>query len=83
MNNQVINLGNPHEISIRELAEHVMMAMNLQPEIISSERRPFDTVRRCPDISKLLSIVGDFDFTPLNIALEKLLKIDHRTRHEN
>ena len=81
--NQVINLGNPHEISIRELAEHVMIAMNLQPKIISSERRPFDTVRRCPDISKLLSIVGDFDFTPLSIGLEKLLKIDHRTRHEN
>ena len=68
--NQVINLGNPHEISIKELAEHVMMAMNLQPEIISSARRPFDTVRRCRYFEATV-YCGRLRFHTISIGLEK------------
>ena len=46
-----INLGNPHEISISELAENVVKATGSTAEIEYRPLPPDDPVRRCPDIS--------------------------------
>lgn len=46
-----INLGNPHEISIRELAEHIVKKVGSDSEIIYRELPPNDPRQRCPDIS--------------------------------
>ena len=46
-----INLGNPHELSIRELADEIIEVTGSKSKI---EHRPLpvdDPVRRCPDIS--------------------------------
>ena len=46
-----INLGNPYEISISELAENVIKATGSTVEIDYRPLPPDDPVRRCPDIS--------------------------------
>ena len=46
-----VNLGNPHEITVRELAERVIALCGDGAEL---EKRPLpqdDPVRRCPDIT--------------------------------
>ena len=64
---QVINVGNPQEITIRELAELVkeMTGSRSEIEYIPYERAYGpgfeDMRRRCPDISKLKELTG---FTP-------------------
>jgi UDP-glucuronate decarboxylase len=46
-----INLGNPYEISISELAENIIKATGSTAEIDYRPLPPDDPVRRCPDIS--------------------------------
>lgn len=52
------NLGNPHEVTIAELAEHVL---RLTGSASTIERRPLpvdDPPRRCPDISRASSALS-------------------------
>jgi len=46
-----VNLGNPHEITIKELAQAVIRATGSQSEITHKEKVTDDPVRRQPDIS--------------------------------
>lgn len=74
--NEVINLGNDQEISIGELAQNIMSLMDLEPKFEITEERSGDHMRRRPDISKLLNVVGDFNFTELDSGLKKCLFYD-------
>ncbi len=47
-----INLGNPHEVSIREIAETVVALTGSRSEIEHQALPSDDPVRRCPDIGK-------------------------------
>ncbi len=46
-----INLGNPHEISVRELAERVVALTNSRSRIVFRPLPQDDPTQRCPDIS--------------------------------
>jgi UDP-glucuronate decarboxylase len=46
-----VNLGNPREFTIRELAETVLRLTRSKSRIVSKPLPPDDPVRRCPDIS--------------------------------
>lgn len=55
---EVLNIGNPQEISILELAEMVIKLTGSQSKIVFTESRPDDPKRRCPDISKTRKLIG-------------------------
>jgi UDP-glucuronate decarboxylase len=53
-----INIGNPHEIPVRELAERVIRLTGSRSRI---EHRPLpqdDPLQRCPDITQAQSVLG-------------------------
>jgi UDP-glucuronate decarboxylase len=47
-----VNLGNPHEITIGQLAELVINLTNSRSKIVARQLPEDDPKRRCPDISK-------------------------------
>ena len=71
--NEVINLGNDNEISIKQLAIAVMNTMGIDPKFTTSEERKGDHMRRKPDISKLIRIIGKYDFIDLESGLKKCI----------
>ncbi|HEU4620820.1 MAG TPA: UDP-glucuronic acid decarboxylase family protein [Burkholderiaceae bacterium] len=65
-----VNLGNPHEVTVRELAERILR-MTRSPSPIEYAALPRDDPsRRCPDISLALRAL---DWTP-HISLEQGLR---------
>ena len=62
-----INLGNPDEFSIKELAEHVVSLTGSKSEIVSKPLPEDDPKQRCPDISLAMEKLG---WTP-KIPLEQ------------
>lgn len=54
----VINLGNPHEISVRALAELIISSLGSPSQITLTPRPQDDPSRRCPDISKAHTKLG-------------------------
>jgi len=55
---QVVNIGNPHEVSILELAEKVKVTTGSSSKITFHPRPPDDPQRRCPDVSKAKRVLG-------------------------
>lgn len=53
-----INLGNPSEITILELAEKVLKITDSKSRIVFKTLPQDDPVRRCPDITQAKSILG-------------------------
>jgi UDP-glucuronate decarboxylase len=53
-----INLGNPHEISVRELAERVLKLTGSRSEIVYRPLPQDDPTQRCPDIGKAKALLG-------------------------
>lgn len=47
------HIGNPEEITIRELAAKVLRCMGREAQVISGKEPPGATPRRCPDITRL------------------------------
>jgi UDP-glucuronate decarboxylase len=68
-----VNLGNPAEFTMLELAETVMKVAGHRVEIIKKPLPPDDPRRRCPDISKAKRLLG---FEP-RIALDSGLRLTH------
>ena len=65
-----INIGNPHEVSIREIAEKVVKLVGSKSPIVFEDLPEDDPRRRCPDISKAKKYLG---WTP-KITLDEGLK---------
>ncbi len=61
-----VNLGNPHEISVRELAERVIALTGARSRIIHRPLPQDDPMQRCPDIGLARSLLA---WTP-RVALE-------------
>ncbi len=64
-----INLGNPHELSIRELADNIIDITGSKSKI---EHRPLpadDPVQRCPDISLAREVLKWEPKVPLDVGL--------------
>jgi UDP-glucose 4-epimerase len=74
---QVFNIGNPHEVSILELAERIRTLSGSQSEIVlipydrAYEAGFEDMPRRVPDISKIHGLVG---FQP-TVGLDEILRL--------
>jgi len=80
MKGEVINIGNPNEVTILELARKIKAMTNSKSEITLHPRLPDDPQRRCPDISKAKRIL---DWSP-SVTLEDGLQktIEWFTRHQ-
>ena len=53
-----VNLGNPHEISVRTLAERVIALTGAQSEIVFRPLPQDDPTQRCPDIGLARRMLG-------------------------
>ncbi len=62
-----VNLGNPHEIPVRELAERVVSLIGADSRIVYRPLPQDDPLQRCPDISLAKRLL---DWTP-KVDLEK------------
>lgn len=54
----VINLGNPDERSVLELAELIQRLVGVSVPVIFRPARPDDPARRCPDITRARTLLG-------------------------
>ena len=69
-----LNLGNPTETSVAELAELVIQMTGSRSRIT---RRPLpvdDPVQRCPDIAQAQAVLGWQPATPLNHGLARTIE---------
>jgi UDP-glucuronate decarboxylase len=53
-----MNLGNPHEIQVRELAEQVLRMTGSRSRVVQRELPADDPVQRCPDIGLASRVLG-------------------------
>jgi UDP-glucuronate decarboxylase len=53
-----INIGNPHEIPVRELAERVIGLIGSRSKIVHRPLPQDDPLQRCPDITMATSVLG-------------------------
>ena len=53
-----VNIGNPHEITVRELAQQVIALIGSQSRITHRPLPADDPIQRCPDITKARSLLG-------------------------
>ena len=53
-----INIGNPHEISVRELAERILDLTGSRSRIVHRPLPQDDPLQRCPDISRARETLG-------------------------
>ena len=53
-----INLGNPHEIPVRELAERIITLTGARSNIVHRPLPEDDPLQRCPDISRARDVLG-------------------------
>lgn len=66
-----VNLGNPEEITILELAKLIRQIARSHSSIVFKEMPPDDPRRRCPDISKAKRILNWQPRVPLREGLEQ------------
>ena len=72
--NGIYNVGNPDEIKILDLAKRLMLKFGLDAKFSFIPGRDGDHLRRRPDISKLLSTIGKYDFMSLDDGLDRILE---------
>ncbi len=65
-----INLGDPRETSMRDLAETILRRTGSQARIVTRPLPPDDPRRRCPDIARAQSLLGWEPHTPLETGLD-------------
>lgn len=66
-----VNVGNPNECTVRELAEHIIAATGASSEIVYRELPEDDPTRRCPDIGRAKELL---DWEPVVSLSEGLTK---------
>ena len=69
-----VNLGNPVEKTILELAEQVRTLTGSRSSIVLKPLPADDPIRRCPDISLAKDRLGWAPTTPLNVGLSKTIR---------
>jgi UDP-glucuronate decarboxylase len=68
-----INLGNPEEFTMLELAELVIELTGSRSELVYQPPRADDPSRRCPDIGRAREVLDWSPATPLRTGLEKTI----------
>ena len=69
----ILNIGNPHEVTIRELAEEILRISGSSSELQFDPRRPGDPERRKPDITRIQARYGWEPTVDLHIGLERTI----------
>ncbi len=67
------NLGNPQEITVRELAERIKALMKSSSEIVFKQLPTDDPTRRCPDIAKAERELGWKPIVSLDDGLQQTI----------
>lgn len=71
---EVVNIGNPEEISILEVAEKIISLCNSSSKIEFLLPRPDDPPKRCPDISKAKKLLDWYPKVSLEEGLRKTIE---------
>ncbi|HAV40401.1 MAG TPA: NAD-dependent dehydratase, partial [Aquificaceae bacterium] len=71
---EVINLGNPEEIRVLDLAKKIIELTGSSSKIEFLPPRPDDPPRRCPDISKAKRLLNWWPQTSLEEGLKKTIE---------
>ena len=66
-----INIGNPHEIPVRELAERIIQLTGAKSRIVHRPLPQDDPMQRCPDITMARETLGWSPSVPLETGLER------------
>jgi len=69
-----LNVGNPKEFTIRELAERVLQLTGSKSEIVLRPLPPDDPAQRQPDIAAAKKLLGWEPATPLEAGLQKTVE---------
>jgi len=78
--NEIINIGNPSEVSIRKLAEMVVELTHSSSKLSFLPPSPDDPRRRCPDIQKANQLLNWFPQVDLKAGLQMMLDWDTNDR---
>jgi UDP-glucuronate decarboxylase len=68
-----INIGNPHEIPVRELAERVIALTNSSSKLVHRPLPQDDPMQRCPDITLAKQVLGWEPTVPLDEGLRRTI----------
>jgi dTDP-glucose 4,6-dehydratase len=68
-----VNLGNPEEVTVLDLARTIVLLAGSDSEVIFTERPIDDPEVRCPDISRATSLLGWVPLIPLTDGLERTI----------
>jgi UDP-glucose 4-epimerase len=77
---QIVNVGSQEELSIASLAHLIKETLKSSSKVVyipyeEAYKVPFEDVkRRCPDLTKLTSLIGPFQATSLDETLQKMLE---------
>jgi UDP-glucuronate decarboxylase len=69
-----LNLGNPVEIPVRELAERVLEIVGSRSPIVFRPLPQDDPRQRCPDIGRARELLDWEPLTPLDEGLERTVR---------
>ena len=71
--NMPINIGNPNEFSINQLAKLIQKKINTNLKLVYKPLPEDDPIQRCPDISKAKKVLGWQDKISLDDGLDKTI----------
>jgi dTDP-glucose 4,6-dehydratase len=69
-----VNLGNPHEVTVLELAELICKLADSESEIVLTERPVDDPERRRPDITRAQKLLGWTPSVSLEAGLDRTIE---------
>jgi len=69
-----VNLGNPHEVTVLQLAETIVRLVGSKSKIVHRELPVDDPKQRQPDITRARSLLGWEPEVPLEEGLELTLE---------
>jgi UDP-glucuronate decarboxylase len=68
-----VNLGNPHEITVRELAERIIAMIGAPSRLVHAPLPQDDPLQRCPDITLAKGLLGWEPNVPLERGLARTI----------
>ncbi len=74
-----VNLGNPHEIAVKDLAERIIALTGSRARIVHRPLPADDPTQRCPDVGLARRLLGWEPAIPLEIGLERTIAYFDRT----
>lgn len=73
LDGQILNIGNPHEITISDMAERIVATTGSSSEIVRGPARSGDPQRRKPDIGRMAARYGWQPVIALDIGLARTI----------